>query len=135
MSDPVPPSQSDRLAQLRTDLAGTRTAMAADRTLMAWIRTSLSMISFGFAIYKFLHGLTEATTIRLHRPNSPRDLGLFLTILGTGSLVAGIVQYTQTLRRVGLSALRVSVTFYVACAVVVMGLTVLIGIVSRIGPF
>ncbi len=134
MSDAAPHSTSDQLAQTRTDLAGNRTVMAADRTLMAWIRTSLSMISFGFTIYKFLHGLSESATIHLRRPNGPRDVGLFLTLLGTGSLVAGLIQYTQLLRKIHVSVLRTSVTFYVACAVVVLGLVVLIGIVSRAGP-
>ena len=136
MSDAAaPPSTSDRLAQERTGLAGNRTVMAADRTLMAWIRTALSMISFGFTIYKFLHAFAESGAIHLRRPNAPRDLGLFLTALGTGSLVAGLVQYVQMLRQIHLSALRTSVTFYVACAVIVLGLTVLIGIVAKVGPF
>ena len=116
-------------------LAGDRTVMAADRTLMAWIRTALSMISFGFTIYKFLHAFEESGAIHLRRPNAPRDLGLFLTALGTGSLLAGMIQYVQLLRQIHLSALRTSVSFYVACAVVVLGLTVLIGILARTGPF
>ncbi len=134
MSDAAPPSTSDQLAHQRTDLAGDRTVMAADRTLMAWIRTALSMIGFGFTIYKFLHGLSDSATIHLRRPDSPRNLGLFLTVLGTGSLVAGIIQHMQVLRRVGVSTIRTSVTFYVACAVVVLGLVVFVGIVSRAGP-
>ena len=135
MSAAVPPSTSDRLAHERTDLAGDRTVMAADRTLMAWIRTALAMISFGFTIYKFLHAFAESGTIHLRRPNAPRDLGLFLTSLGTGSLVAGLIQYVQMLRKIQVSALRTSVSFYVACAVVVLGLTVLVGIVAKVGPF
>jgi putative membrane protein len=135
MSDAGPPSTSDRLAQERTELAGNRTVMAADRTLMAWIRTALSMISFGFTIYKFLHAFSESGAIHLRRPNAPRDLGLFLTTLGTGALVAGLIQYVQMLRQLHISALRTSVSFYVACAVVVLGLTVLIGIAVRAGPF
>jgi putative membrane protein len=132
---PTPPSTSDRLAHERTDLAGDRTVMAADRTLMAWIRTALAMISFGFTIYKFLHVFAASGTIHLRRPNGPRDLGLFLTALGTGSLVAGIAQYVQMLRQIHISVLRTSVSFYVACAVVVLGLTILVGIVANIGPF
>ena len=135
MSDAAPPSTSDRLAHQRTDLAGNRTVMAADRTLMAWIRTALSMISFGFTIYKFLHAFAESGAIHLRRPNAPRDLGLFLTTLGTGALVAGMIQHVQLLRRIRVSALRTSATFYVACAVVALGLTVLIGIVAKAGPF
>jgi putative membrane protein len=135
MSDAPPPSTSDRLAQERTELAGNRTVMAADRTLMAWIRTALSMISFGFTIFKFLHAFVESGAIHLKRPNSPRNLGLFLTALGTGSLVAGLIQYVQMLRQIHISALRTSVSFYVACAVVALGLAVLIGIVAKAGPF
>jgi putative membrane protein len=135
MSDAAGPSTSDRLAHERTDLAGNRTVMAADRTLMAWIRTALSMISFGFTIFKFLHAFAESGAIHLNRPNSPRNLGLFLTALGTGSLVAGLIQYVQMLRQIHISALRTSVSFYVACAVIILGLTVLIGIVVKAGPF
>jgi putative membrane protein len=135
MSDAAPPSTSDRLAHERTELAGDRTVMAADRTLMAWIRTALSMISFGFTIYKFLHAFAESGSVHLRRPNSPRNLGIFLAALGTGSLVAGLTQYVQVLRRIHISVLRTSVTFYVACAVVVLGLTIFLGIVAGLGPF
>jgi len=138
MSDaaPTPPSVSDRLAHERTELAGDRTVMAADRTLMAWIRTALAMISFGFTIYKFLHLFAgSGGTFHLRRPNGPRDLGIFLTALGTGSLVAGLVQHVQMLRQIHISVLRTSVSFYVACAVVILGLTIFLGIVANIGPF
>jgi putative membrane protein len=136
MSDaPTPPSVSDRLAHERTELAGDRTVMAADRTLMAWIRTALAMISFGFTIYKFLHVFAASGTVQLRRPNGPRDLGIFLAVLGTGSLVAGLVQHVQMLRQIRVSVLRTSVSFYVACAVVILGLTILAGIVANVGPF
>ena|SRR5437764_275958 len=125
-------STSDQLAHERTDLAGSRTAMAADRTLMAWIRTALSMISFGFTIYKFL---TSAIPAHVRRPDGPRNLGLFLTILGTVSMAAGLFQYAQTMRQLGMSVARKSVTFYVAAAVVILGLVILVGIGWGIGPF
>ena len=135
MSGAAPPSTSDQLAHQRTELAGDRTVMAADRTLMAWIRTALSMIGFGFTIYKFLHAFAESGSVHLRRPQSPRNLGIFLAALGTGSLVAGLVQHVQVLRQIHISALRTSVTFYVACAVVILGLTILLGIVAGVGPF
>jgi putative membrane protein len=139
MSDDAPaassPSTSDRLAHERTELAGDRTLMAADRTLMAWIRTALAMISFGFTIYKFLHGFAESGTVHLRRANGPRDLGIFLTALGTGSLVAGLIQHVQMLRQIHISVLRTSVSFYVACAVVILGLLILLGIIANAGPF
>jgi putative membrane protein len=119
----APPSGT---AVSATDLAFTRTILAAERTLMAWIRTGLSMISFGFTIFKFLHGLTAAGGIRLHRPEEPRRLGLFLAALGTGSLLVGVLEYVQTLRRTDRP--RLGSAFYVACAVVALGVWVLVSL-------
>jgi len=134
MTDGGPISTANRLAQTRTDLAGDRTMMAADRTLMAWIRTALSMISFGFTIYKFLGYLQASSTIHTHRPEGPRFLGILLTALGTVSLTAGVLQYIQMLRQVG-AALRYRIAFYVAWVVVGLGLTILFGMATRLGPF
>jgi putative membrane protein len=80
------------LAADRTDLATGRTVMAVDRSLMAWIRTALSMISFGFTIYKILDGLQQSGGSLAHDYN-PRTIGLFLTGLGTASMVAGTIEY------------------------------------------
>ena len=130
-SGTAPPSGT---AQSATDLAVTRTILAAERTLMAWIRTGLSMISFGFTIFKFLHGLTAAGGIRLHRPEEPRHLGLFLAALGTGSLLVGVLEYVRTLRRTEGHRLRLGSAFYVACAVVALGLWVLVSLTRGLGP-
>jgi len=78
------------------DLGEIRTIMAADRTLMAWIRTSLSMLSFGFTIYKFLQ--TIASNGNMEHPNSPQQVGLFLTGLGVAAVVLGTISYWVTLR-------------------------------------
>jgi putative membrane protein len=118
----------------RPDLAETRTVLAAERTLMAWIRTSLSMISFGFAIYKFLHGLEEAATIRLRHTNDPRDLGLILTALGTGSLIAGVIEYVQTLRRIQAGVHRLGSAFYISGVVVILGMLMFMDMAFRMGP-
>ena len=91
MTTPHKPSADD-LAEDRTAMATTRTLMAADRTLMAWIRTSLSMISFGFTIYRVLEGFQEAGQ-ELPREQSPRNIGLFLTALGTVAMVMGVTEY------------------------------------------
>lgn len=117
------------------DLAARRTVLAADRTLMAWIRTALAMISFGFTIYKFLHGLSEAAALHLHRPNAPRNLGLVLTGLGTASLVAGVVEYIQVIRAAGEPRGWLRTSFFVACGVIILGFAVLAGILIRTGPF
>jgi putative membrane protein len=96
---PVPTEHDspDEMATDRTDMATGRTLMAADRTLMAWVRTSLSMNSFGFTIYKVLEGF-EASGAALPRSGTPRDVGLFLTGLGTVAMVMGTVEYVRTLR-------------------------------------
>ena len=65
--------------------------MAADRSLMAWIRTSLSMTSFGFTIYKVLDGFKDAG-VHLAHPNTPMRVGLFLTGMGTVSMVLGTIE-------------------------------------------
>jgi putative membrane protein len=117
------------------ELADIRTMLAAQRTLMAWIRTALSMISFGFAIYKFLHSLTDNEHFRLRRPQAPRNMGLFLAGLGTASLIAGLVEYLQITRRLPGPRTRLGSAFYVAVAVVLLGLLVLIDMVRQVGPF
>ena len=80
----------DMLAEKRTDLAAFRTILAADRSLMAWLRTGLSLIGFGFTIYKFLEYLAAQGTQITFREAGPRDIGLFLLVLGTGSLIFAI---------------------------------------------
>jgi len=91
------PKSSNELAQVRTDLASDRNMMAADRSLMAWIRTGLSMISFGFTIYKLLEGF-QATGSAAAQEHSPRAIGMFLTGLGTVSILLGTVEYWQRLQ-------------------------------------
>jgi putative membrane protein len=132
----LPPSGSiaDQKAQLRaawkaltsTELAETRTALAAERTLMAWIRTALAMISFGFSIYNFIRILNPSNE------RAPHRLGIILAALGTFSLVAGSLQYGRTVR--SLEGRPAGFTLYVACAVIVLGLIVLAGLVFRLGP-
>jgi putative membrane protein len=89
---------ANQLAEERTDLAIRRTIMAADRSLMAWIRTGLSLSSFGFTIYKLLQEAEKLLQERADafRDHSPRNIGLFLTGLGTVAIVIGTVEYWQT---------------------------------------
>ena len=85
-----PPEKTS--AQINTDLAVDRTVMAADRTLMAWVRTSLSMTSFGFTIYKVIEGFQHDAAHSI-KADMPRDVGLFLTGLGTVAMVMGTIEY------------------------------------------
>jgi putative membrane protein len=128
---------ANQLAEERTDLATTRTLMAADRTLMAWTRTALSMISFGFTIYKLLEGFREAG-VHLAHPHSPRTIGLFLTGIGTISMVLGTIEYWRliaSLRAFQPVNQAVSVcrpTFFVALIMALAGSFLFMSIVVRL---
>jgi putative membrane protein len=124
---------ANKLAEERTDLATTRTLMAADRTLMAWTRTALSMISFGFTIYKLLEGFREAG-VHLAHPHSPRSIGLFLTGMGTVSMVLGTIEYWRLI--VSLREYHpVSIcrpTFFVALVMALAGSFLFMSIIIRL---
>lgn len=124
---------ANELALSRTEMATDRTMMASDRSLMAWVRTGLSMISFGFTIYKLLQGLQDAGATLSHG-TSPRFMGLFLTGLGTLSIVLGTVEYWY--RLAALRALRRyplwRPSFLMAVIMSVTGLFLFIAIASRL---
>jgi len=122
-------------AEVKTDLGVTRTVLADERTLMAWVRTALSMISFGFTIYKFLEAFHQSGVIRLRRPQIARNLGLFLVTLGIGSLLAGMFEHVRTIRGLPGPRSRLGAAFYVACTVLILGITVLGGLILHQGPF
>src|ERR1700723_159188 len=88
---------SNELAQERTDMALSRNLLASDRTLMAWVRTSLSLNSFGFTIYKVLLAFQQGGG-QLPQGHTPRNIGLFLTGLGTFAMLMGTIEYWQTLK-------------------------------------
>jgi putative membrane protein len=125
---------TNELAEDRTDLALRRTLMGADRTLMAWVRTALSMISFGFTIYKVLQGFQETEDRALVEQLEPRNVGLFLTALGTISMVLGTIEYWQTLKELRLLApiplWRPS--FIMAMIISVVGLLVFLSIIAKL---
>jgi len=92
---------SNELASIRTDLAVKRNLMAIERTLMAWVRTSLSLLSFGFTLYKILAAFQQAGGI-LHEGNTPRNVGLFLTGMGTVAMLMGTIEYGYGIRELRL---------------------------------
>ena len=126
-----PTRSSQELAEDRTDLAATRTLMAADRTLMAWLRTALSLLSFGFTIYKVLEGFAQAGRV-LPREQTPRNVGLFLTAMGTAAMVMGTIEYLQTIRELRhlrpVRLLRPS--FVMALLMSVAGVALFFGIIT-----
>jgi putative membrane protein len=135
-SDAAPTLQeksSNELAEIRTDLAVSRNLMAADRTLMAWIRTALSMNSFGFTIYKLLEAYAE-TGARLPAGHTPRNIGLFLTGMGTFAMVMGAIEYWQTLKELRqLKGIRLArPTFVMGLLMAAMGLFLFFAIITKL---
>ena len=117
-------------------LALDRTRMAAERTLMAWVRTALSMVSFGFTIYKFLQVLQEQSTLPVMRPQTPRDVGLTLTGIGTFAVAIACVQHWKYIRnlRPDQPYKPWDLTFIVACFIGILGLLIFVSIILRAGP-
>jgi len=132
MSPDMPKSSND-LAVERTDLAAQRNLMAADRTLMAWIRTALSMISFGFTIYKLLQGFQASGEVLLH-PHTPRNIGLFLTGLGTVCMVLGTIEYLGSYRdlRNHMAVNLWRPTFAIALIMSLFGSLLFVSIICRV---
>jgi putative membrane protein len=128
---------ANELSAQRTSLATRRTAMAADRCLLAWIRTGLSLISFGFTIYKLLQEasrLWEEHSENLRHDHSPRNVGLFLTGLGTIAIVIGTIEYWHTQEDL-LEKRRLFIrrpAFVVALVMCVAGLFMFVSIISRL---
>ena len=140
-SQPIDTPAKDRgtiLAEERTDVALDRTRMAAERTLMAWVRTTLSMISFGFTIFKFFQYLQHEGGASHWRPQMPKNLGLFLVILGTGMLCLAIVQhwvFLKQLREKSGKKMPVSLAMIAAIFITLMGFFALANLVFKIGGF
>jgi putative membrane protein len=126
------PPTPNQLATQRTDMATARSTLAADRTLMAWVRTGLSMISFGFTIYKILDGFRGSSDLVLQ--HSPRNVGLFLTGLGTLAVIMGTVDYWHNLKLLRVfHAIRIwRPSFIMALVMCATGLFLFFGIILRL---
>ena len=128
---------SNQLAELRTDLALGRTIMALERTLMAWLRTGVGLISFGFTIFKFMEALLEKGNSGI-RENAPRNLGLFLILLGMGLLVTGIAEYKTAKKKI-LADTKIkppfSFSLLASFGVLIVGLFTLLNIFFGLGGF
>lgn len=124
---------ANELAAVRTDLAATRNLMAADRTLMAWVRTSLSLISFGFTIYKILEGFQSAGGA-LPKGESPRNIGIFLSAMGTFAMVMGTLEYWGTIKELRLmQVVRLArPSFIMAVVMSIIGISTFFSITARL---
>jgi putative membrane protein len=118
--------------KLSDKLAIERTTMAADRTLLAWVRTSISFIAFGFTIYKVLENLYKPGVSTLMRPETPRNIGLIMIAAGTVPLLLIIIQYSRTLKRLGVkTSIFLNPNFMTAFVVFILGSLLLISFIFK----
>jgi putative membrane protein len=119
--------------KLADKLAVERTVLAADRTMLAGVRTSMSFIGFGFTIFNVLKYLQEHASIKLMRPQTPRNIGLLLLAAGTIPLFFMIVQYFRTLRRMGTTqSVFSNPNFQMAGVILLLGIILLVSVVGNI---
>lgn len=119
--------------KLADRLAVQRTVLAADRTMLAGVRTSLTFIGFGFTIFTILRYLQENFPMKLMRPHTPRNIGLFMLAAGTIPLFFMIVQYARTLKRMGKTeGVFSNPNFQMAGVVLLLGIVLLVSLIGNI---
>ena len=122
--------------KLSDRLAIERTVMGADRTLMASVRTSLSLISFGFTIFKILEQMEKAGAAKLVREQTPRNIGVFMILVGVVPLALSMFQYKQGVKRLGgKKNIYVNPSMVAAGAILLLGLMLLAMVVTNIDVF
>ncbi len=101
--------------------------------MLAGVRTSMSFIGFGFTIFNVLKYVQEHTPIKLMRPQTPRNIGTFMVVAGTVPLLAMIIQYFRTLKRMGRKESVVSnPNFQMALAILLLGIILLVTLIGNI---
>jgi len=120
--------------KLADRLALERTIMAADRTMLAGVRTSMALIGFGFTIFNILKYVQEHAPIKvIMRPQTPRNIGGFLLVVGIVPLFAMILQYSRTLKRMGRKeSLFRNPNFQMGAAILLLGTILLVTLIGNI---
>jgi putative membrane protein len=119
--------------RLSDKLAVERTVLAADRTMLAGVRTSLSFIGFGFTIFNVLRYVLEHGEAKLLRPETPRNVGLFMLVAGTVPLFFMMMQYCRSLHRMGRqeSAFK-NPNFQMASIIILLGTILIVTLIGNI---
>ena len=116
--------------KLSDKLAVERTVLAADRTMLAGVRTSLSFIGFGFTIFNVLRYAQEHLPKKLMRPETPRNVALFMLVAGTVPLLVMMIQYYRTLKRMGRTEnILQNPNFQMACIIFLLGTILLVTLI------
>ena len=114
-------------------LAVERTVLAADRTMLAGVRTSLSFIGFGFTIFNLLRYVLEHGPTKLMRPETPRNVALFMLVAGTVPLFVMMIQYYRALRRMGrIESVLKNPNFAMAGIIFLLGTILLVTMIGDI---
>lgn len=83
----------------KEELSVDRARLAQERALLAWVRTATTLMTFGFALFKFL----EAQLTQNHRPPllgfiTPRVIGLTLLLSGFFGLALSVYRHSQVMK-------------------------------------
>ena len=120
--------------KLADKLALERTVMAADRTMLAGVRTSMALIGFGFTIFNVLKYVQEHSPMKvIMRPQTPRNIGGFMVVVGIIPLFVMITQYSRTLKRMGRTeSLFSNPNFQMVVAILLLGTILLVTLIGNI---
>ena len=120
--------------KLADKLALERTVMAADRTMLAGVRTSMALIGFGFTIFNVLKYVQEHSPMKvIMRPQTPRNIGGFMVVVGIIPLFVMITQYSRTLKRMGRKeSVFSNPNFQMAVAILLLGIILLVTLIGNI---
>jgi putative membrane protein len=118
--------------KLSDKLAVERTVLAADRTMLAGVRTSLSFIGFGFTIFNVLRYVQEHSPAKIMRPETPRNVALFMLVAGTVPLFVMMIQYYRSLKRMGKENVLTNPNFQMAGVIFLLGTILLITLIGDI---
>lgn len=113
-----------------TFLAVERTRVAYDRTMMAWIRTAISLITFGFAVYKFIDIDQHHQQTRF---DGARIFGIAMVSFGLLSLLLATIENRRHLRQLHLeySATHRSMARTLAFLIAMLGILALVVMLLR----